>query len=421
MEIDGRERTLLLGPGAFLAEGLVVRDAEGRALDSDSLRGYEGRLADDPRSAARLVGWKGEVQGVLLVEGGFRWLIPAGPGRLASVAAVDLPGDTEDYLPDGLPDCEGVAEDPAQSSTCLGLDLPLPSCDGALADLAHPDLACLPGDTEGYLDGIPRVPDPLACLAILDNPLKLDPDCLAPLRDDLRPYDPLAGAIYDEEPECQGFLSGTLADPAGLATGWSRRTFEVAVAVDAQAATMGSPNWPARIALVVASVDALYGRDLQLGVRIVDMHTHDASVFTNTTPGGGLDELIAHYGAAHQDIRRENVHLFTGRDIDGAVAGVANCIGGAGNESLAYTWGEYHRVPPGWPFWVTSWDILVAAHEMGHILRAEHHLANCAESTKAFGVVERCTLMFPVADPDTDKLSAANRLAVRGYVDTHGI
>lgn len=435
MEVDGRARTLVARPGTFLAEGLAFRDGAGAEVDAASLRVFEGRLLEEPRSEARLVQWEDEVQGILLADAGMHWLVPDGPGRLVAVAPVDLPGDTEEYLDlvsTPPPDCGDLAADPMQPSfSCLPGDtedvlVPVkvptpPDCSGVLAEPAQPDFACLPGDTEEYLAQFPQVPDPVACTAILGQPLRLDPDCLDPLRDSTRRYDVLAGFVYDEEPECQGMASGTLAEPLGLAQGWSWRTLDLAVALDDEAIRRGGTSWPSRIALILGGIDALYARDLQLRVRVVDLHAHPAGFFRQTAGGAGLDELKVHYQAEHAELRRDAVHFFTGRDIDGAVAGVANCIGGVGNETLAFSWGEYTATFPQPPFWATSFDVLVPAHEIGHILRGEHHLGNCAESTRIIGVLERCTLMFPVADPNTMKLSISNRLAIRGYLDEHDV
>lgn len=332
VELEGRERALLLEPGAFLAPDLVPRDAEGRPVDGwTSLETWSGRLADDPASAARLVSWRGEVQGILLMDDTVVPLAEESAGRLAP-APLDLPGDMEDYL-------------------------------------------------EG---------------------------------------DVLTGLVDDGETQCRGLASGKRADPSGLLTGWSPRTFEVAIALDAAAVTKAGPAWPAKVGLILGAVDALYERDLQLSLQVVDMHAHDAGVFTDPSGTGGLVQLGAHYSTSHADLSREAVHRFTGWDMTDA-AGMARCIGAAGNMSIAYSWSEYRGTVPDRPFWVTPIDVVFTGHELGHLLRAEHHLANCVEPRNVAGLAERCTLMFPVADPNTARISVANRLYMRGYIETHGI
>lgn len=127
------------------------------------------------------------------------------------------------------------------------------------------------------------------------------------------------------------------------------------------------------------------------------------------------------------------VYLATSKDLTGpsypglsehAVAGVADCIGGIRSAQHAFAIGEVHVSP-----WrgtlspavrVYDGSASVMAHELGHLLGAHHHLANCAEGVADPGAEqsrqpEPCTLMFNVAGPSTFRFSSLNGAIVRGH------
>ena len=106
------------------------------------------------------------------------------------------------------------------------------------------------------------------------------------------------------------------------------------------------------------------------------------------------------------------------------VAGMADCIGGVAYAHRAFAVGE--RVS----FGDSSGDFEVAArlpgkilaHEVGHLLGAHHHYANCVENVPT-AAIERstdvCTLMFNDVGVVGLRFSAMNRAVVRGHAIAH--
>lgn len=223
------------------------------------------------------------------------------------------------------------------------------------------------------------------------------------------------------EPECRRYFpEEELAPASGLRDGWAERRLQVAFAYDAAyGRAFGANALPAAVFLA-ATVDATYAYDLDIRVEAVDIHGHDEAEFPTTHFQGVIEDAQRHYEAAHPSLRRELVHVVTGREIPDA-AGMANCIGGAGNESLAYSWGE--AAPDRYsPRIASDASTRIAAHEIGHLLAAHHHYASCGETGyRAFRTTEACTIMLPVVDLMQLRFSSLNRLVMRGYADAHDL
>ncbi len=125
------------------------------------------------------------------------------------------------------------------------------------------------------------------------------------------------------------------------------------------------------------------------------------------------------------------VLLFTSADIEAApagnaVAGLAACVGGVGSPSRAFLVAEdpgentAFGIGP-----VKTYDNIPAkilAHELGHLLGAHHHYANCVEgipSEADEGEVSACTLMTNFADVISINFSALEGAVVRGYAEEY--
>jgi hypothetical protein len=112
------------------------------------------------------------------------------------------------------------------------------------------------------------------------------------------------------------------------------------------------------------------------------------------------------------------VHVMT----DLFSGGYADCLGGVAYPEKAFSVGNVHytvqgtapvdKVPAG----------MVAAHEIGHLLGAQHQQVNCAEALPqelaqpaTDGWVGPCTLMGPAALNDSETFSTLERATVRAF------
>jgi reprolysin-like metallo-peptidase family M12B len=109
-------------------------------------------------------------------------------------------------------------------------------------------------------------------------------------------------------------------------------------------------------------------------------------------------------------------------DMSGTVAGKADCIGGVRDSDSAFAAGEldFSELDPEQPLLPAFKDTTakIMAHEVGHLLGAHHHYANCVEgiptepTTNLLGV---CTLMINDVGLASQNFSTLNGAIVRGH------
>jgi hypothetical protein len=147
---------------------------------------------------------------------------------------------------------------------------------------------------------------------------------------------------------------------------------------------------------------------------------------TTTAEGNGtLDPEVAFQLAREQTggyrpHGTDVVYVMTSKDLvssgaaGGAVAGQADCIGGVRYPEFAFAVGETEPDPSG-DYWFGS---IVTGHEIGHLLGAHHHYANCAQGNPD-DIVEyftSCTLMFNDVGLISRRFSTVEGAVVRGHM-----
>lgn len=146
--------------------------------------------------------------------------------------------------------------------------------------------------------------------------------------------------------------------------------------------------------------------------------------FTGTDGAGLIQQAKDHFGG-FRPAGSDLVYVLSSKDLTNAtngtgLAGLADCIGGVKYPEHAFAVGEVfadENLP--WNGFTLYADATakIAAHELGHLMGAHHHYANCAETatTEDVNSVSPCSLMFNFVDFQGIEFSIVNRAVVRGH------
>lgn len=227
--------------------------------------------------------------------------------------------------------------------------------------------------------------------------------------------------VIDHEPQdCDEYAPESLADPA-LAPGGEVVNLAAMVLLDGvDKATAG--------AIMATAAESYVPLDITLTAAYKRV---SFSVAGKTTPGGSADaqDLIEAAKAMLGGIRpatADVVYILTTRDLsldgDSGVVGYADCIGGVRYPDRAFAIGEasVEIVNLGLQFYVDG-PARIAAHEIGHLLGAHHHYANCVQGAGIQNISSRdaglCTVMINALDIQGPRFGTLEAMVVRGHAE----
>ena len=188
---------------------------------------------------------------------------------------------------------------------------------------------------------------------------------------------------------------------------------------DPSVAAQGQARFDALTQKVHGILDAAITTYAPLGI---DLRFHYDLMVSRTN---NIDELIAdakaHYGG-RVPVGMDAVYAITDIDVSGSVAGKADCIGGIRYATRSFAAGEIdlQEVPLSFLGVTMFRDISakILAHEIGHLLGAHHHYANCVEGIPTDTVPDAlslCTLMINDIGLASLNFSTLNGAVVRGH------
>lgn len=199
---------------------------------------------------------------------------------------------------------------------------------------------------------------------------------------------------------------GTNEEPQGASL---TRVVTISTDADVEWYQKYGDNSNAVIASILNIAEAIYNRQLGLRFRIVKQHVYtDASPYVTTDPGlllsaftrnvDNLTNLAVEPSSFHQDVDLK--HLFTGKDLDSSVIGIAYIGVVCAVPSLSYgiTQAFMEVADPG-----------IFAHELGHNFGAGH------DSSTREG------LMFPsISIPPAQKFSDRSLGEITSHISKYG-
>ena len=244
------------------------------------------------------------------------------------------------------------------------------------------------------------------------------------------------GQMFDEELECfEAVPAAVDAGPTPL--GSARSDLDVLVLLDGVSDADG-----ARAVRDAAGAYRPFGVDLRARYQRVgvpaDGRTEglDGKPYFTASTNRAMAVAKASVGG-RRPAGIDVVYLLTAKDLylgadareesrrSYGVAGMADCIGGIRYRHRAFAIGERLTMPStGFPLEMgRRLPGKILAHELGHLLGAHHHAANCGEAVPA-AVLERstdvCTLMVNDVSLASLRFSTANRTVVRGHARAYG-
>ncbi len=186
--------------------------------------------------------------------------------------------------------------------------------------------------------------------------------------------------MTDTERQYQSF-GGTSKSMGDTAQGGALLVAELGVDTDFQyfqdyGSVAATEN---RINVVINAINIQYENEIGLTHEITTIIVRSTSndPYTTSDPGGFLTQFQNHWNSQQQSVQRDVAHLFTGKNINGGVIGIAFlgviCNGGAGYGLVeSDCCGNF----------ATTTDL--SAHELGHNWNADHCSCSAAGTANDF-------------------------------------
>lgn len=219
--------------------------------------------------------------------------------------------------------------------------------------------------------------------------------------------------------DCDEFVPASVADPA-VAPGGDEVVLEVEVLLDGVT----------RIAaegIMVTAAESYAPLDITVAATFRRLSPPSETPGGPADPDDLIDAAKAVYGGARPETA-DVVYVLTDKDLveggDSGVAGSADCIGGIRYPERAFAVGEAAEdvVDLGLQFYVDG-PAKIAAHEIGHLLGAHHHYANCVQGAGLAIVTGRdagiCTLMINSLDVQGLHFGTLEAMVVRGHAEDY--
>jgi hypothetical protein len=205
-----------------------------------------------------------------------------------------------------------------------------------------------------------------------------------------------------------GISSLTLpATGAGPRAAGGLRELELATQADYEytSAYGGAAGANSRILALLNEVDGLYEAELGLSIKVTHSQAWETSADPYTTSSAEpLLYQLQDYGNANLvGVARDTVHLFTGRDLQSSVIGIAYL---SATCRLSYAYGLSQDLS------ILHYSAITAAHEIGHNLSAVHDpFVSCP--LPAY-------VMAPALQSCTEHFSSASRAQIDNWVLANG-
>ena len=123
-----------------------------------------------------------------------------------------------------------------------------------------------------------------------------------------------------------------------------------------------------RIESIINTVNIEYERDVNIihVITTIIVRTSEPDPYSSTSPSVLLNQFRNHWNNNQGNVKRDQAHLFTNKNLNGNVIGIAYCIGCVCVRSRAYalSWAEFNGN--------NSCATDLVAHEMGHVWAGQH-------------------------------------------------